>query len=60
MVCPNCGGNIIEKTTRRGKTFYGCDNFPKCKVATWDLPVRVEGKKLIVKDKNGEEKVLDI
>ena len=60
LVCPNCGGNIIEKTTRRGKTFYGCDNFPKCKVATWDLPVRVEGKKLIVKDKNGEEKVLDI
>lgn len=60
LVCPNCGGNIIEKTTRRGKTFYGCDNFPKCKVATWDLPVRVEDKKLIVKDKNGEEKVLDI
>lgn len=60
LVCPNCGGNIIEKTTRRGKIFYGCDNFPKCKVATWDLPVRVEGKKLIVKDKNGEEKVLDI
>lgn len=60
LVCPNCGGNIIEKTTRRGKIFYGCDNFPKCKVATWDLPLRVEGKKLIVKDKNGEEKVLDI
>lgn len=60
LVCPNCGGNIIEKTTRRGKIFYGCDNFPKCKVATWDLPVRVEDKKLIVKDKNGEEKVLDI
>ena len=36
--CPKCGGKIIEKTTRRGKTFYGCNNFPKCKYALWDKP----------------------
>ena len=36
--CPKCGGKIIEKTTRRGKTFYGCNNFPKCKYALWDTP----------------------
>ena len=36
--CPICGGTIIEKTTRKGKVFYGCDNYPKCKVATWDIP----------------------
>lgn len=36
--CPNCGGQIIEKTTRRGKIFYGCDNYPKCKTAYWDKP----------------------
>ena len=36
--CPKCGGTIIEKTTRRGKIFYGCNNYPKCKVAVWDLP----------------------
>ena len=36
--CPKCGGKIIEKTTRKGKTFYGCNNYPKCKVALWDIP----------------------
>ena len=36
--CPECGGTIIEKTSHRGKVFYGCNNYPKCKVATWDKP----------------------
>ena len=29
---------IIEKTTRRGKIFYGCNQYPKCKTAFWDKP----------------------
>ena len=36
--CPNCDGKIIEKKTRRGKIFYGCNNYPKCKTAYWDKP----------------------
>ena len=36
--CPNCDGKIVEKTTRKGKTFYGCNNYPKCKTALWDKP----------------------
>ncbi len=36
--CPKCDGMIVEKTTKRGKIFYGCNNYPKCKVATWDMP----------------------
>ena len=36
--CPNCDGKIIEKKTRKGKTFYGCNNYPKCKTAYWDKP----------------------
>ena len=36
--CPKCGGTIVEKTSKRGKVFYGCNNYPKCKVATWDIP----------------------
>ncbi len=41
MDCPlnGCGGQVIEKVTRRGKRFYGCSNYPKCKFATWDKPV---------------------
>ncbi len=36
--CPECGGMIVEKKSKRGKVFYGCNNYPKCKVATWDIP----------------------
>lgn len=36
--CPNCDGKIIEKKSRRGKVFYGCNNYPTCKTAYWDRP----------------------
>ena len=36
--CPKCGGNIVERKTRRGKSFYGCKNYPECDFATWDVP----------------------
>ena len=39
MDCPHCDGKIIERKTKRGKVFYGCSNFPKCKFASWDLPI---------------------
>ena len=38
MDCPKCNGKIIEKTTRKGKIFYGCSNYPKCNYASWDKP----------------------
>ena len=56
--CPECGGTIIEKTSKRGKVFYGCNNYPKCKVATWDMPTGEkcpECSKLLV-EKNGKIK----
>ncbi|MFI3307887.1 MAG: type I DNA topoisomerase [Mycoplasmatota bacterium] len=36
--CPNCEGKIVEKQSRKGKIFYGCNNYPKCKTAYWDIP----------------------
>ena len=36
--CPNCNGHIILKKSHKGKIFYGCDNYPKCKTAFWDKP----------------------
>ena len=39
MTCPICKtGKIVEKKTKRGKIIYGCNNYPKCKTATWDIP----------------------
>jgi len=37
--CPDCGGDIIERRTKKGRLFYGCSNFPKCNKAFWDKPV---------------------
>ena len=37
--CPNCDGKIVEKRSKRGKIFYGCNNYPKCKTAYWYKPI---------------------
>ncbi len=39
--CPKdgCGGEIVERKTKKGKVFYGCSNYPKCDFATWFKPV---------------------
>lgn len=37
--CPDCGSDLVEKRTKRGKVFYGCTGYPKCKFATWKKPV---------------------
>ena len=37
--CPKCDGKIVEKKSKKGKTFYGCNNYPKCKEAYWDKPI---------------------
>ena len=37
--CPKCSGKIVEKRSKKGKIFYGCNNYPKCKTAYWDKPI---------------------
>ncbi|NOX32601.1 MAG: type I DNA topoisomerase [Deltaproteobacteria bacterium] len=39
--CPvkGCRGSILEKKSRRGKTFFGCSKYPDCTFASWDKPV---------------------
>jgi len=38
--CPDCGtGDLVEKQSRKGKVFYGCNRYPTCKFASWDKPV---------------------
>jgi DNA topoisomerase-1 len=36
--CPKCGGDVIEKKSKKGYTFYGCSNWPNCDFMTWDKP----------------------
>ena len=37
--CPECGAPILEKTSRKGRKFYGCKNYPECTFVSWDKPV---------------------
>jgi DNA topoisomerase-1 len=41
IVCPQegCGGQLVERRSRRGKTFYSCANYPKCTFSVWQRPV---------------------
>ncbi len=37
--CPKCGeGIIIEKKSKHGKIFFGCNKYPDCSFALWDEP----------------------
>ena len=39
VACPHCGGEVIERKTKTGKLFYGCERYPECDFTTWDLPL---------------------
>ena len=45
VTCPKCGGRIVERRTRRGRTFYGCENYPECDYNTWDQPLQEKCEK---------------
>ncbi|HEX5580351.1 MAG TPA: type I DNA topoisomerase, partial [Gemmatimonadaceae bacterium] len=39
--CPKDGGEIAERRSKkRGKAFYGCENYPECDFVVWDRPVK--------------------
>ena len=39
--CPKDGGNIVQKRSRKGRTFYGCENWPQCDFVTWNEPLDI-------------------
>ena len=43
LKCPEDGGDVIIRKTKRGKTFYGCSSYPKCKWASWTKPKSTPG-----------------
>src|SRR5439155_1423016 len=36
---PGCGGELIERRSKRGKVFYGCSKYPACDFVVWNRPV---------------------
>ncbi len=37
--CPECGGDVLERKSKKGNLFYGCANYPSCKFVSWDIPL---------------------
>jgi DNA topoisomerase-1 len=37
--CPKDGGEIVERSTRKGRKFYGCQNYPECDWTSWQRPM---------------------
>jgi len=36
---PTCNGKIIERRSKRGRTFYGCSKYPTCNFVSWSKPI---------------------
>ena len=39
VTCPKCGkGTIVERKSKRGTVFFGCDRYPECDFVLWNEP----------------------
>ncbi len=36
--CPKCGAKLLKRKSKKGKTFYGCSNYPECDFAAPGIP----------------------
>ncbi len=36
--CPLCGGKVLALKSKKGRRFYGCSNYPECKLLSWQPP----------------------
>ena len=37
-VCPECGKEVVQRRSKKGKIFYSCSGYPDCKFMSWDIP----------------------
>jgi DNA topoisomerase-1 len=55
--CPKDDGMVVERRSKKGRTFYGCANYPKCDFVSWDRvipePCPVCGSHVVAKNRRG-------
>jgi len=40
VTCPTCGeGEVVERKTKKNRTFWGCERYPDCDFSSWDKPI---------------------
>jgi DNA topoisomerase-1 len=37
-LCPVCSSRLLQKKSKNGKVYFGCENNPKCEFMTWEVP----------------------
>jgi DNA topoisomerase-1 len=61
--CPKDGGAIVERRSRKGRTFYGCANYPNCDFVSWDRvvpePCPTCGSYVVAKTRRGGNVLLE-
>ena len=40
VTCPKDQGELVERKTRKGRTFFGCENYPNCDFTSWKRPIK--------------------
>ncbi len=41
LKCPKCGqGEVVERKSKKGRLFYGCNKYPECDFVTWERPYK--------------------
>jgi DNA topoisomerase-1 len=42
LACPEegCGGELVERMSKRGRVFYSCTRYPECRYVQWEKPVK--------------------
>ncbi|HEY2494863.1 MAG TPA: type I DNA topoisomerase [Paenibacillus sp.] len=39
VTCPTCKeGHVVERRSKKGRIFFGCDRYPECEFVSWDRP----------------------
>ncbi len=38
VTCPKCGGEVVVRKTKKGRTYYGCEKMPDCDFMVWQRP----------------------
>jgi len=39
VTCPKDGGDVVSRKTRKGRIFFGCNNYPNCDFTSWKRPL---------------------
>jgi DNA topoisomerase-1 len=56
ITCPDCGSDLVQRRSKKGRVFYGCANYPQCEWSSWKKPLPQPcpecGKVLVQKSRN--------